>query len=133
MHLQSDVQVGILMKKRVSQGFFMVELTIAILIMTITAFVCMGYYTKTLIIQKDTELYLHATTLASGALEKVISERKMPSYTQRKEGLFTIDWHTQLKDKFMFIDVVVRWQSTLKTSRSITLRSGFVPDVGVFT
>lgn len=133
MHLQNDLQMGLLMKKRNLHGFFMVEIAIAILIMTITAFICMGYYTKTVVIQKDTELYLQATTIASSALEKVIAERKMSAYTQKKEGLFTIDWHTHLQDKFMFVDVVVRWQSALKTSRFIMLRSGFVPNAGVVT
>ncbi len=109
----------------------MVELAIAILIMTIMAFVCMGYYTKTLIIQKDAELYFQATTIASSALEKVLSERKMPLHTQQTEGLFTLNWHTNFKDKFMFIEVVVGWQSLLKVPRTITLRSGFIPNAGV--
>ena len=109
----------------------MVELTIAILIMTSMAFVCMGYYTKTVIIQKDIELYLQATTRASCALEKVLSEKKMPAHIQQTEGPFTLNWHTDFKDQFIFIDVVVHWQSLLKTPRTITLRSGFAPNAGV--
>lgn len=107
----------------------MIELLVSILIMAIMAFVCMGYYTKTLIVQKDTELYLQATTCASCALEKVLSEREIPKHMQQTNGPFTIEWHLQQSDndQFVLIDVIVGWQSMLKASRKITIKSGFWP------
>lgn len=101
--------------------------------MTIMAFICMGYYTKIILIQKDTELHLQATTLGSSVLEHLLSEKTVPIQNKQKEGVYTINYHTNIKDKFMFVDVVVQWQSLLKTPKSITLRSGFVPHAGELT
>jgi Tfp pilus assembly protein PilE len=127
--------MGILMITRTVQGFMMIELSIAILIMAIMGFVCMGYYTKTVIIQKDTALYLQATTLVSSAMEKLLSEKILPTQNQHKEGLFTIDWHTQQLDnkQFVVIEATVSWQSMLNTPKTITIRSGFAPQAGVLT
>lgn len=114
----------------------MVELSIAILIMAIMAFVCMGYYTKTVIIQRDTELYLQATTVLSSALEKLLAERTLPISNQQKEGLFTIDWYMHTSDinkQFMIVQATVHWQSVLKVPRTITMHSGFVLQAGVTT
>lgn len=123
------------MVTRAMQGFMMIELLIAILIMAIMAFVCMGYYTTTVIIQKDTALYLQATTLVSSALEKLLSEQILPTQNQQQEGPFTIEWHTQKLNNthFVTIEATVSWQSILKTPRTITIRSGFAPQVGVLT
>jgi len=130
--------MGILMIIRTAHGFFMVELLIAILIMAIMAFVFMGYYSKILLIQKDTELYLHATTIVGSALEKVLSDKIIPTKNHQVDGLFTIDWHTTVKplitshasqksdsDQFVIVEAVIRWESALKIPRKITLSSGF--------
>jgi Tfp pilus assembly protein PilE len=117
------------------QGFMMVELSIAILIMALMAFVCMGYYTKTMIIQKDTELYLQATTVVSSVLEKLLAEKTLPTKNQQKEGIFTVEWQTQNSDhtQFVIVEATVSWQSLQKVPRTITMRSGFTPQAGVLT
>jgi type II secretory pathway pseudopilin PulG len=115
---------------KITHGFLMLELLVAILIMALMAFVCMGYYAKTMIIQRDTELYFQATTIASSALEKLLSEKIVPMNNQQKEGLFSLNYTFKpftSDGNFVIVEVIVTWQSALKVPRTITLTSGFVP------
>jgi Tfp pilus assembly protein PilV len=119
--------VGILMIVRIVQGFLMIELLLTILIIISIVSVGIGYYTKILIIQKDTELYIQATTHASQALERVLAQKSAVPYT-KKNGLFTISvqpMYMAENNQFICVEAKVTWDSVLKTSRTISMHSGF--------
>lgn len=122
------------------KGFLIIELLVAMAIMSIVIGTIAGYQWATISAQQDAKRHLQAVTIASSKLEAVLAQKHLSVTPTEECDDFIVTWHVQTsqlpkieqlsqpiigkKPLFATIAVSVQWHSVRQALRSVTLTAG---------
>ena len=118
---------------RGNRGFLLLEVLIGLLVFMGTTLIISRYLSQAKIQQQNATARLQAVMLARTHIEKIIAQKKLPKYIQKKHNQFTVVIQSKPfvlprydVNQFMLIEVTVSWKSIEKQNHTITITAGML-------
>lgn len=117
-----------------NSGFLLIELLVALLLLSISFLLIVGYQSRIIDIQRQAIKRMQAVDYAASFLEQLITgEKTITASGKQKSGDFSLEWHifpqacpaVNIK-QFVWVDVHVKWPNRVGSAHVIQLQTGLI-------